>query len=320
MTTMAALWSFVLVVGLLTLTPGLDTALILRTATIQSARSAWGVVLGIQTGTLAWGILASAGITALLTASQLAYDVVRWTGAAYLIWMGARMLWSTRHPRRTTVTPSPHQTIIEPADTQHRAAPSQPPNSAAWHEASSGAPDGPHTPSSPTPHDVSTGAPDGPPTSSSPASHELPPDAPDGPPTPSSPASHELPPDAPDGRGITSSRSDALPSDALPSGRRGGFVSGWRRGLLTNLLNPKMGAFYVALLPQFIPSGASPLLYGVLLAGVHVALGLIWSTVLVTAARRLRTLLRRPRARRVLDRITGVVIVGFGLRLATEAR
>ena len=36
----------------------------------------------------------------------------------------------------------------------------------------------------------------------------------------------------------------------------GGFDRGWRRGALTNLLNPKMGAFYVALLPQFIPAGS----------------------------------------------------------------
>ncbi|MCY1143430.1 LysE family translocator [Actinoplanes sp. Pm04-4] len=209
--TFAALWSFVLVVGLLTLTPGLDTALILRTATVRSERQAWGVVLGIQTGTLVWGVLASAGITAVLTASHVAYEVVRWAGAVYLVWMGARMLWATW--RR------------EPA-------------------------------------------------------------------------------------------SDHEPSIAASAG----FFAGWRRGLLTNLLNPKVGAFYMALLPQFIPAGATPLLYGVLLAGVHVALGLLWSTVLVATARRLRGLLSRPRARRLLDRITGVVIVGFGLRLATEAR
>jgi threonine/homoserine/homoserine lactone efflux protein len=114
-------------------------------------------------------------------------------------------------------------------------------------------------------------------------------------------------------------RRDPAPAAESPAVRRG-FAAGWRRGLFTNLLNPKMGAFYVALLPQFIPAGSNPLRYGVLLATVHVALGVAWSTVLVTAARRLRTLLRRPRARRVLDRITGLVIVGFGVRLATEAR
>ncbi|MEV6636388.1 hypothetical protein AB0M54_37145 [Actinoplanes sp. NPDC051470] len=53
MTSVAALSSFAVVVGLLTLTPGLDTALILRTAALRSPRQAWNVVLGIQSGTLA---------------------------------------------------------------------------------------------------------------------------------------------------------------------------------------------------------------------------------------------------------------------------
>lgn len=55
MITASALGSFALIVGLLTLTPGLDTALILRTAALGHRSCAWGVVLGIQTGTLAWG-------------------------------------------------------------------------------------------------------------------------------------------------------------------------------------------------------------------------------------------------------------------------
>jgi threonine/homoserine/homoserine lactone efflux protein len=71
-TTLSSLWSFVVVVGLLTMTPGMDTALILRTAAVGAPRRAWGVVLGIQSGTLIWGVLASAGVTALLTASHLA--------------------------------------------------------------------------------------------------------------------------------------------------------------------------------------------------------------------------------------------------------
>lgn len=211
MTTIGALWSFGLVVGLLTLTPGLDTALILRTAALRRPRQAWGVVLGIQAGTLLWGLFTAAGVTAVLTASHLAYEVLRWAGAGYLVWIGARMIWAGRRP---------------PAEAAEVA-------------------------------DQAGGAADD-------------------------------------------------------------FFAGWRRGLLTNLLNPKMGAFYVALLPQFIPAGSSPLTFGLLLAGVHVGLGLIWSTVLVVAALRLRRLLSRPAARRVLDLLAGTVIAGFGLRLATS--
>jgi threonine/homoserine/homoserine lactone efflux protein len=205
---LSSLGSFVLVVGLLTVTPGMDTALIVRTAAVGAPRRAWGVVLGIQSGTLVWGLLTSAGITALLTASRLAYDILRWAGACYLIWIGLSMLWAAR--RR-------------------------------WSEPPAGAAD----------------------------------------------------------------------DDA--------FLPGWRRGVLTNLLNPKMGAFYLALLPQFIPAGVSTFGFGVLLAGVHIVLGTAWSAVLVALAHRLRAVLRRPVARRVLDRITGTVIAAFGLRLALSS-
>ncbi len=73
--------AFVAVVGLLTVTPGMDTALILRTAAVGARRRAWGVVAGIQGGTLVWGVLTSAGVTALLTASHVAYEALRWAGA-----------------------------------------------------------------------------------------------------------------------------------------------------------------------------------------------------------------------------------------------
>lgn len=218
MTTPIALWSFTLVVGLLTLTPGVDTALIVRTAAVGHRQRAWGVVAGIQTGTLIWGILTSLGITALLTASGLAYEVLRWIGAAYLIWMGATMLWRTRRN-------SGHASEVTAVGREERDGVSE----------------------------------------------------------------------------------------------RGAFLAGWRRGAATNLLNPKMGAFYVALLPQFIPAGASPLVFGVLLAGIHIALGVVWSAILVIVARRLRSVLQRPTTRRAMDRVTGTVIAGFGVKLALSS-
>ncbi|MFD0569113.1 LysE family translocator [Kitasatospora gansuensis] len=105
--------------------------------------------------------------------------------------------------------------------------------------------------------------------------------------------------------------------DPEPDTGTGGFGAGWRRGALTNLLNPKVGVFYVAVLPQFIPAGVPHLPMGVLLTSVHVAEGLVWSAVLVAFARAIRGWLRRPAARKLMDRLTGVVVVGFGLRLAT---
>lgn len=200
----ASVGSFAAVVALLTLTPGLDTALILRTSLLAGRRPAWGVVLGIQAGTLLWGLLAAVGLSALLAASQLAYDVLRWAGAAYLVWMGARMLLAKER------------------------------------------------------HDGDGG------------------------------------------------------------GQEAGFRTGFRRGLVTNLLNPKVGAFYVAILPQFIPEDAPHAAMGLLLAGVHVAEGLVWSAVLIGFATLMSGVLRAAPVRRALDRLTGVVIVGFGLRLAMD--
>ncbi|MFE6189189.1 LysE family translocator [Streptomyces sp. NPDC056465] len=117
MATGASLWSFALVVGLLTLTPGLDTALVLRTAALGRRARAWGVVLGIQSGTLVWGALTSLGVTALITASHIAYEVLRWAGAAYLLWMAFRLVRDTfrgrgppprrRSNSRPARTPSP---------------------------------------------------------------------------------------------------------------------------------------------------------------------------------------------------------------------
>ncbi|MFF3730603.1 LysE family translocator [Streptomyces sp. NPDC002476] len=81
------------------------------------------------------------------------------------------------------------------------------------------------------------------------------------------------------------------------------------------LFNPKMGVFSVAVLPQFVPEGARHFSMGLLLTAVHIALGLIWSSVLIVSATALSTWLRKPRARRILDRVTGTVIGAFALRL-----
>lgn len=85
MTLPAAVLSFVVLAGLLTVMPGLDTAL--------------ATALGINTGALAWGAGAAVGVSALLTASTIAYTVVRIAGAAFMIWLGLKMLWSAVRDR-----------------------------------------------------------------------------------------------------------------------------------------------------------------------------------------------------------------------------
>ncbi|MGW9597696.1 LysE family translocator [Streptomyces chartreusis] len=77
-----------------------------------------------------------------------------------------------------------------------------------------------------------------------------------------------------------------------------------------------MGAFYVAVLPQFIPPDTGHFTMGLLLTTVHILIGLLWSAVLIGFAHVLRGWIRKPQARRLLDRITGTVIGILGIRLA----
>ena len=91
-------------------------------------------------------------------------------------------------------------------------------------------------------------------------------------------------------------------------------------GVLTNLLNPKVGVFYVSFLPQFVPHGAPVAAFILLLGLIHAVLGLIWFACLILATRPIARLLRKPALVLGLDRITGALFVAFGLGLALESR
>lgn len=104
-----------------------------------------------------------------------------------------------------------------------------------------------------------------------------------------------------------------------PRSRRGWLGVGFRAGLVTNLLNPKVGVFFVTFLPGFVPAGA-PVGETLLLFGaVFVAEGALYFAVLVLLAERVSSALRRTSIRRRIDRITGVALIAFGLRLAVES-
>ncbi|MCD0501990.1 LysE family translocator, partial [Bordetella petrii] len=92
MTVATALFAFGIAAGILTLTPGLDTALVLRTSAVEGGRRALLAGLGICAGCLVWGVVVALGLGSLLAASQVAYDVLRIGGAAYLFYLGARLL------------------------------------------------------------------------------------------------------------------------------------------------------------------------------------------------------------------------------------
>jgi threonine/homoserine/homoserine lactone efflux protein len=204
MTITQALLAFIAAATVLTVTPGLDTAMVLRSAASGGPRPATFAAMGICLGCLIWGAAASVGLGTLLAASELAYTALKWAGAAYLVWLGLKL-------------------VLRPR------------------------------------------------------------------------GRFEV------GGGATAGR------DAWAA---------LRQGFLTNILNPKVGVFYVTFLPQFIPHGVEVIPFSLLLAGIHVALSLVWFAALIAVTAPLGRLLRLPRGVRAMDRLTGGVFLAFGARLA----
>ena len=117
---------------------------------------------------------------------------------------------------------------------------------------------------------------------------------------------------------LRSAVADRYPADELTSGTgTAQRLAGWRQGFLSNVTNPKVLVFYLAVIPQFLtPDSGVPTL--VLLALTHAVLGLLYLLLLVAGMHRARAVLGRRRVRRALDAVTGTVLLGFGVRLATE--
>jgi threonine/homoserine/homoserine lactone efflux protein len=212
---LAAFLAFTLAAAVLTVTPGLDTALVLRTAVVEGPARAMVAGLGICCSLFGWGLLVSAGLGALLAVSELAFDALRIAGALYLLYLGTRLLLRLRAPASPMA--------IEPDGGEG------------------------------TERDVE---------------------------------------------------------------RRRWFI----RGVLTNLLNPKVGAFYVTFLPQFIPAGVNVVGFSLLLALIHAVEGVLWFALLTRASTAARRWLVRPTVQRTLDGVTGGLFLLFGVRLAVEYR
>ncbi|HEX4016883.1 MAG TPA: LysE family translocator [Frankiaceae bacterium] len=118
--------------------------------------------------------------------------------------------------------------------------------------------------------------------------------------------------------GISALRTRRAGMEITP-GRRGLLGNGFSAGILTNLLNPKVGVFFVSFLPGFIPRQHGVAAASLLLGGIFLVLTAIYWVVLLALAGKVTAWLNRPAVRRRLSVITGVVLVGFGVRLATES-
>lgn len=118
----------------------------------------------------------------------------------------------------------------------------------------------------------------------------------------------------------------ALRSALRGSGDRaaaaGGAVGpgrGYRQGLVSNVLNPKIAVFFLTLLPQFIDPARPVLAQTLLLGATFLVLGMIWLTALALGVARFRAVLARRRVRRGTEAFAGVVFIGFGVRLVAAS-
>ena len=191
---------------LLNLTPGPDVLYIVSHGLRHGARAGMVAALGIVSGCFVHVFAAAAGLSALLATSATAFTVIKWIGAAYLLWMGVKLLFS---------------------------------------------------------------------------------------------------------------RGGRLDLNASRSTETDLWLV-WRRGFLTNVLNPKVALFFLAFVPQFIrPDAAHPalafLLLGVLFNVNSLPINLGYAWLAAWAARRLQVL---QAAMGWMDRIAGLMFIGFGLRLA----
>jgi threonine/homoserine/homoserine lactone efflux protein len=111
------------------------------------------------------------------------------------------------------------------------------------------------------------------------------------------------------------------PAPLDPSGhRRLSLRAAYRQGALTNLGNPKIAIFFTSFLPQFA-HGDHPSIWALVALGLSFSLiGLGWLTGYTMIVARIGHVLRRPRARRILDGLTGLVFLGFGAKIALEHR
>ena len=102
--------------------------------------------------------------------------------------------------------------------------------------------------------------------------------------------------------------------------RRLGRGAAFRQGLVSDLGNPKMAVFFASLLPQFVPAGQPALTAFLALGLVFSLMTFLWLAAYAVAVAKAGDVLRRPRIRRAIEGVTGVLLIALGLRIAAEQR
>jgi threonine/homoserine/homoserine lactone efflux protein len=110
-------------------------------------------------------------------------------------------------------------------------------------------------------------------------------------------------------------RGDAIDQE---SGRRA--RTPFAEGLLSNLLNPKIAAFFTSFLPQFVDPGEPILVTSLALGGAFMLMGLAWLVFLGSTVASARRVISRPRVARAWNAVAGTALVGLSVRLAATSR
>jgi threonine/homoserine/homoserine lactone efflux protein len=113
--------------------------------------------------------------------------------------------------------------------------------------------------------------------------------------------------------------SRARPSDLLATTPAAPLAHAvFRQGFISAISNPKLGVFFVTFLPQFVLPGQQVLPRLLELGVIFAVIGWLWMNVYGLFVTRLREVITAPRVRQWMQRLTGVVLLGFGARLALE--
>ena len=96
------------------------------------------------------------------------------------------------------------------------------------------------------------------------------------------------------------------------------FRKTFNKAFLVTFTNPKNGAFYVAILPVFLPHGVPAVVGGLMLSTLHNLCCLVWFTMMIFGANFAKETLRKPSVQKVVERISGIALIGFGIKVALE--
>jgi RhtB (resistance to homoserine/threonine) family protein len=94
--------------------------------------------------------------------------------------------------------------------------------------------------------------------------------------------------------------------------------SAFKQGLFSNVLNPKVAMFFLTFLPQFVKTGADATQQFIMMGVIYTVLSITWFFVYVFFINYLREWLMSPKVQRIMDKVTGLVLIGFGLKLALD--